>query len=84
MKIEKSLDGPPASRNQDATNMVPCECIAPGPVSKPQLRREGSAVIMEAIKPRRWPERFFDDIRIDDPAFVRPDQGATPPAPSLD
>jgi hypothetical protein len=41
-------------------------------------------VILEPIKPRQWPERFFDAIRIDDAAFVRPDQGSTPPAPRLD
>ncbi len=48
------------------------------------IRRDGEAVILEPIKPRHWPERFFDAIRIDDPAFVRPDQGPTPPAPRLD
>jgi virulence-associated protein VagC len=48
------------------------------------IRREGDAVILEPVKPRHWPAHFFDDIRIDDPAFTRPDQGATPPAPSFD
>ncbi len=38
------------------------------------IRREGAAVIVEAVKPRHWPEHFFDDIRIDDPAFTRPNQ----------
>jgi virulence-associated protein VagC len=47
------------------------------------LRREGGALIVEAIKPTHWPEHFFDDIRIDDPAFARPPQGALPPAPLL-
>jgi virulence-associated protein VagC len=47
------------------------------------IRREGAAVILEPIKPSHWPERFFDTIRIDDPAFVRPDQGPIPPVPSL-
>jgi hypothetical protein len=36
------------------------------------IRREGAALIVEAIKPMHWPEHFFDDIRIDDPAFTRP------------
>ena len=45
------------------------------------IRRQGAAVILEPIKPMHWPEHFFDDICIDDPAFVRPDQGTTPPAP---
>lgn len=30
-----------------------------------------------------WPAGFFDQIHINDPAFVRPEQGQTPPAPSL-
>ncbi len=30
-----------------------------------------------------WPRDFFHDIRIDDPAFSRPDQGSMPPLPSL-
>jgi virulence-associated protein VagC len=47
------------------------------------IRREGNAVILEPLKPDRWPDGFFADIRIDDPAFVRPDQGTTPPAPAL-
>jgi virulence-associated protein VagC len=45
------------------------------------IRREGDAVVLEPLKPAAWPEYFFDTIRIDDPAFARPDQGATPPAP---
>ncbi|MHB1421835.1 MAG: AbrB/MazE/SpoVT family DNA-binding domain-containing protein [Gemmataceae bacterium] len=48
------------------------------------IRREGAAVIVEPIKPSHWPEHFFDDIRVDDPAFARPTQGATPPVPALD
>jgi virulence-associated protein VagC len=48
------------------------------------IRRNGQAIIMEPVKPTTWPERFFEKIRIDDPAFVRPDQGTTPPPPSLE
>jgi virulence-associated protein VagC len=48
------------------------------------IRREGEAVILEPLKPTTWPEGFFEKIRIDDPAFVRPSQGAMPPAPSFD
>jgi virulence-associated protein VagC len=48
------------------------------------IRRDGEAVIREPVKPNHWPEHFFDSIRIDDPAFVRPEQGPTPPAPRLD
>jgi virulence-associated protein VagC len=47
------------------------------------IRREGEAVILEPVKPPVWPEGFFEAIRIDDPRFVRPDQGRTPPVPPL-
>ncbi len=47
------------------------------------IRRQGEAVILEPVKPDHWPEGFFDAIRIDDPAFVRPNQGSTPPVPPL-
>lgn len=48
------------------------------------IRREGEAVILEPIKPSRWPDGFFAAIRIDDPAFARPEQGSMPPSPSFD
>lgn len=47
------------------------------------IRREGEAVILEPLKPTTWPPGFFDSIRIDDPAFARPEQGLVPPAPSF-
>ena len=48
------------------------------------IRRDGDAVILTPVKSEQWPEGFFDRIRIDDPAFVRPPQGTTPPAPVFD
>jgi virulence-associated protein VagC len=48
------------------------------------IRRQGDAVILEPIKPAQWPQHFFDDIHIDDPAFGRPNQGSTPPVPPVD
>ena len=48
------------------------------------IRREGEAVILEPVKPQTWPEGFFEAIRIDDPDFVRPDQGQLPPIPPFD
>lgn len=48
------------------------------------IRKEGEAVILEPAKPRTWPEGFFEAIRIDDPKFIRPDQGQLPPVPSLE
>ena len=37
------------------------------------IRRDGDKVILEPIKTGSWPPGFFDNIRIDDPDFVRPD-----------
>jgi virulence-associated protein VagC len=48
------------------------------------IRREGDALILEPVKQSQWPKHFFEDIRIDDPAFDRPDQGSTPPVQSLE
>ena len=48
------------------------------------IRRQGEAVVLEPVKPATWPEHFFDQIRIDDPTFVRPPQGEIPPVPSFD
>jgi virulence-associated protein VagC len=47
------------------------------------IRRDGAAVILEPIKPADWPPGFFSAIRIDDPAFQRPEQGNLPPIPAL-
>jgi virulence-associated protein VagC len=47
------------------------------------IRKEGDAVILEPVKPAAWPPGFFDEIRIDDPAFMRADQGPMPPAPTM-
>ena len=48
------------------------------------IRKEGEAVILEPVKSSTWPADFFEDIRVDDPAFARPPQGETPPAPAID
>ncbi len=48
------------------------------------IRKEGEAVILEPVKSNTWPTGFFKDIRVDDPAFARPSQGDTPPAPAID
>ena len=47
------------------------------------IRREGELIILEPLKAETWPEDFFGEIRIDDPAFARPPQGRVPAAPSL-
>jgi virulence-associated protein VagC len=48
------------------------------------IRREGQMIILEPVKPTTLPADFFEKIRIDDPAFKRPDQGEMPPAPSFE
>jgi virulence-associated protein VagC len=48
------------------------------------IRKVGDAVILEPVKASSWPDGFFQDIRIDDPAFCRPDQGTMPPVHPLD
>jgi antitoxin VapB len=40
--------------------------------------QEGDAIVLEPLKPKAWPDGFFDSIHISDPAFVRPDQGQAP------
>ncbi|HVA50542.1 MAG TPA: hypothetical protein VNH11_29625 [Pirellulales bacterium] len=47
------------------------------------IRKDGEAIILEPIKAMNWPEGFFQQIRIDDPAFARPPQGEMPPVPAL-
>ena len=50
------------------------------------IRREGDALILEPVTAARgqWPPGFFESIRIDDPAFERPTQGAMPAVPHFD
>lgn len=47
------------------------------------IRKDGEAIILEPLKPMDWPEGFFQQIRIDDPAFARPPQGQMPPVSPL-
>ena len=42
------------------------------------VRHDGEAIVLEPLKPKEWPEGFFDSIHITDPAFSRPDQGQMP------
>jgi virulence-associated protein VagC len=48
------------------------------------IRKAGDAVILEPVRSDAWPIGFFDQIKIDDPAFVRPEQGQMPAAPNLE
>ena len=40
------------------------------------IEQVGDHWIVQPLKPRSWPNGFFKRIRIDDPAFTRPDQGS--------
>ena len=42
------------------------------------IRRLGDGILLVPVKASTWPDGFFDNIRIDDPHFVRPDQGELP------
>jgi virulence-associated protein VagC len=53
------------------------------------IRRQGNAVILEPVEsaealPTTWPSGFFESIRIEDPKFIRPEQGQAPPILELD
>ncbi|MEX2141452.1 MAG: hypothetical protein WD894_19455 [Pirellulales bacterium] len=48
------------------------------------IRRQGEAIVLEPVKAAAWPAGFFQNIRVDDPAFARPSQGLLPPAPRLE
>jgi antitoxin VapB len=43
------------------------------------IRRLGDGVLLEPVRASAWPPGYFESIRIDDEAFVRPDQGDLPP-----
>jgi antitoxin VapB len=61
---------------------LPKEMRLPG--KEVAIRRLGNGVYIEPVTETAWPEGYFTAIRIEDEAFVRPDQGSTPPAPGLD
>ena len=49
--------------------LKPCE----GEMS---IYRKGNYWIVEPVPTKCWPQDFFKEIRIEDPDFDRPDQGA--------
>ncbi len=42
------------------------------------IRRLGDGVLLVPVKASTWPDGFFENIRIDDANFTRPDQGELP------
>jgi virulence-associated protein VagC len=47
------------------------------------VRHDGEMIVLEPLKPKAWPDGFFDSIHITDPAFARSDQGQLPPLKPL-
>lgn len=43
------------------------------------IRRMGDGVLLTPVKASTWPDGFFDNIRINDVHFARPDPGELPP-----
>jgi virulence-associated protein VagC len=48
-------------------------------VGEVSVEVQGDAWIVRPIKARKWPDGFFRKIRISEPAFARPNQGAHRP-----
>lgn len=42
------------------------------------IRKQGEAIVLEPLRPSAWPDGFFEEIHIEDPAFCRPPQGQMP------
>ena len=47
---------------------------------KVSIRRLGDGVFVAPVKASSWPTDYFKAIRIGDENFIRPEQGALPPA----
>ncbi|MBS0658038.1 MAG: AbrB/MazE/SpoVT family DNA-binding domain-containing protein [Verrucomicrobia bacterium] len=60
---------------------IPSELRLPG--KRVSVRRFGAGILIEPIDETEWPKNYFEDIRIHDPEFRRPDQGELPEAPRL-
>ena len=73
-----------AIQNQAGTQSVTLPREFRFDVETVTIRKVGEAVILEPVKACCWPDGFFEDIRIDDPAFRRPEQGTMPPVHPLD
>jgi virulence-associated protein VagC len=53
------------------------------PTPTVSVRHDGDAIVLEPLKAKSWPERFFEFVHISDAAFVRPAQGTPPPVKTL-
>jgi antitoxin VapB len=51
------------------------------PEGEVEIERWGEGLLIRPAKPKTWPAGFFESIKIADDSFVRPEQGALPPAP---
>lgn len=62
----------------------PSHLVLSNPLPRPAGQVCRVIVLFDEAVPKTWPPGFFDEIRIDDSAFVRPPQGVTPPIAALD
>jgi len=60
---------------------LPKELRLPG--KEVSIRRLGDGVLIEPITEVTWPDGYFEEIRINDTGFSRPEQGMTPEIRSL-
>ena len=58
---------------------LPREFRLPGRLAK--IRRWGDGILLEPIKPSKWPKGYFEKVKIKDSAFERQPQGDLSPAP---
>jgi len=49
--------------------LSPCE-------GEMNIEVEGERWIVSPVKPKKWPENFFENVRIQENSFTRPEQGA--------
>jgi len=47
------------------------------------IRGFGDGILVEPVRSNGWPDGWFEEIRVDDESFNRPEQGETPPASPL-
>jgi virulence-associated protein VagC len=57
---------------------LPKEFRLPGRLAN--IRRWGDGILLEPIKPSKWPKGYFEKVKIKDTAFERQPQGDLPSA----
>jgi virulence-associated protein VagC len=65
-----------STTNEQQSVILPVGIYLPGETAV--VRTDGMAIILEPAKSNEWPVGFFEAIRIEDPAFFRPEQCPIP------